>query len=333
MAAGPQSAGASSLSVSNNSNRSSAVTLGGQTYNGSSVIYVFLAPESAVKNVKFYLDDPNRTRTPRHTESIAPYDFVDTANDGSAAAFAVGSLPAGNHTITAAVLKNDGQTLVDSGTFSVQSSSTSSSVLFEDNFNGTTLDTASWLPYNGAGHAGIGYRRPSAFSLSNGNLVVTGKMVDGKIVTGGMMHRKNYTYGRYEFRVRTEVDPTGTMSGVVLTWPQYQWSPEFTENDIYETGLQVNHRWTFRSFIHYGTSNSQKIFEHQADGSQWHTMAMDWRPTSLKIFRDGVLVWTISDPVVIPDVMHHLTIQLDARAHRTLTGPVRMYVDYVRITR
>jgi hypothetical protein len=32
-------------------------------------------------------------------------------------------------------------------------------------------------------------------------------------------------------------------------------------------------------------------------------------------------------------VAHHLAIQLDAFANRKLTVPVRMYVDYVRITR
>ena len=72
---------------------------------------------------------------------------------------------------------------------------------------------------------------------------------------------------------------------------------------------------------------------HKADASKWHTMVMDWRPSSLKIYRDGELVWTVTDTAVIPDVLHHLAIQLDASATRTLTTPVRMYVDYVRIYR
>jgi hypothetical protein len=333
--AGAEAAGANSLAVSSKPDRSGAVTLGGQTYAGSAVIYVFLQPSTAVKTVRFYLDDPTRSRTPRQTESLAPYDFAGTALNGTANGFGLGSLSSGVHTITAAVLKLDGLTQVVSATFTVGSGCSgcvpSTTLLFEDNFDGSSLNTTSWVPYNSPGHNGNGLRRPEAFSVANGLLVVTAKMVDGKIVSGGMSHRLNMTYGRFEFRVRTEKDPTATMSGVIMTWPKYQWSPEFTENDIYETGTGTT-RWPFKTFIHYGyTYSTQKIFSHDADASEWHTMAMDWRASELKIYRDGVLVWTLTDKAAIPDVLHHMSIQLDARATRTLTTPVRMYVDWVRI--
>jgi hypothetical protein len=60
-------------------------------------------------------------------------------------------------------------------------------------------------------------------------------------------------------------------------------------------------------------------------------MAMDWSPSAIKIYRDGALVWTITDPAAIPDVPHHLCIQLDALGSGTLTQRVRMAVDWVRI--
>ena len=203
---------------------------------------------------------------------------------------------------------------------------------FADEFNGSSLDTTKWSPWDSPGHAGNGLRRKSAISVSGGSLVVTAKMVNGQIVSGGMSHKSDYTYGRYEFRVRTGPDPSGTMSGVVLTWPKYQWSPEFTENDMYETG-PLAARNQFVSFVHHGTSTStQKAFHHDVDVTQWHTVVMDWRPNSLRIWRDGVLVWTITDPKVIPDVLHHVGIQLDARrSGQSLTQPVQMFVDYIRI--
>lgn len=324
MGARAQSADAYSVMVSPKADRSAAVTLAGQSYQQSSVIYVFLAPTTGVRSVSFYLDDTDMSESPRQIESHAPFDFNGTYN-GAAKGFAVGALPNGTHTITARVYENDGSTSVDSGTFSV-----SSSLRFEDNFSGSSVDTDDWRPWYSPGHAGNGLRRPSAITQSNGNLVITAKMVDGKIVSGGMAHRIDYTYGRFEFRVRTEVDPTGTMSGVVLTWPKYQKSPYFTENDIYETGYAAGTRSPFRTFIHYGYS-SQKYYVHQADASDWHTMAMDWRPGALKIYRDGQMVWQTTDPYVIPDILHHLTIQLDARRTRTLTRYVRMYVDWVRL--
>jgi len=323
-----QGAEAYGLSVSTQSSRAGAATLAGQTYQKSSVIYVFASPVTGVKKVSFYLDNPTRSGAPRHEEYLAQYDFSGTASSGSALGFGLSSLATGSHTITAAVLKTDGQTQVVSGTFTVAGST----LRFSDEFDGSSLDTTKWNPWYGPGHGGHGLRRPSALSVSGGSLVITAKMVNGKIESGGMSQKQNYRYGRYELRARTEVDPTGTMSGIVLTWPQYQWSPEYTENDIYETGPGVNTRWPFRTFIHYGnTTSSQKAFVHQADASQWHTMAMDWRASSLKIYRDGVLVFTVNDTYAIPDVLHHLTVQLDARATRTLTTPVRMYVDYLRI--
>ena len=205
-------------------------------------------------------------------------------------------------------------------------------LVFEDDFNGTTLNTANWSPYNSAGNAGNGLRRPSALSLDgDGHLVITADMINGQIVSGAMSNRLNYTYGLFEFRVRTDPDPTGTMSGVVLTWPESERWPEDGENDIYETNEAVNTRWPFFSFVHYTSSNKQYYFRHDADGAQWHTMAMDWTADAIKIYRDGVLVWTLDDKAAIPDVAHHLCIQLDAKATRTLTTPVRMYIDEVRI--
>ncbi|MDX6679628.1 MAG: hypothetical protein QOE31_3680 [Solirubrobacteraceae bacterium] len=205
-------------------------------------------------------------------------------------------------------------------------------LLFADEFDGTTLDTSRYDVYNARGHAGYGLRRPSALALDgNGNLVITAKMVDGQLVSGGMGTLMNFTYGRIEFRVKTEPDPTGTMSGVVLTWPQEQWSPEFTENDMYETGPQADNRDRFSSYVHFGTANWQKWKTHDVDPSVWHTIAMEWYPEFLEIYIDGVAAFTITDPAVIPDIPHHVCMQLDARAAQSLTRTVRMTVDYVRV--
>jgi hypothetical protein len=205
-------------------------------------------------------------------------------------------------------------------------------LVFDDEFDGTSLNTTSWSRYNSVGNAGNGLRRPEAISLDgNGHLVITAQMVNGQLVSGGMSNRLNLTYGYFEFRVRTDPDPTGTMSGVVLTRPQSDNSPIDGENDMYETGADVNTRNPFHSYVHYGANNSQYYFAHNADGAQWHTIGMAWSPTAIDIYRDGALVWTVSDVAAIPDVPHHICVQLDARFTRTLTAPVTMDVDYVRI--
>jgi len=205
-------------------------------------------------------------------------------------------------------------------------------LLFEDNFYGTTLNTASWAPYNGPGYNGHGLRRPYQVKPDgHGNLVISAQMINGAVISGGMTNRINRTYGLYEFRVRVEPDPTHNMSGAVLTWPQSGRWPQDGENDIYETGT-YDPRKPFFSFIHFGsTATSQHSYKHLADANQWHTMAMDWSQYAIKIYRDGALVWTVTDPQAIAHVPHHLCIQLDALGTGKLTQRVRMAVDWVKI--
>jgi Glycosyl hydrolases family 16 len=204
--------------------------------------------------------------------------------------------------------------------------------VFQDNFSGTAL-AQRWSPYHSPGNGGNGLRRASAIKLDGrGHLVITAQMKDGAIVSGGMAARRSQAYGRYEFRVRTERDATDTMSGVVLTWPSRGEWPAAGENDIYETG---NHgaRSAFHSYVHYDASNQQHSYTHRVSAARWHTLAMDWRRDAIRIYRDGRLVWTVTDRSAIPDGPHFLAVQLDATAQRTLERPVRMYVDYVRIYR
>ena len=206
-------------------------------------------------------------------------------------------------------------------------------LVFDDEFEGKRVDRARWSVYDSPGHAGFGLRRPSAMAVRDGKLVITAKDSGGTVVSGGMSSKYAFKYGRVEFRVRTEPDPTGTMSGVVLTWPAKQWSPEFTEIDGYETGPRANNTSHFDSFVHFGTQNRQKWITYDADPSRWHAIALEWYPDVLEVYVDGVRSWSVTDPVAIPDVVHHACIQLDARNAGVLTKPVRMFVDYIRVYR
>lgn len=203
-------------------------------------------------------------------------------------------------------------------------------LVFQDDFSGSSVNIDNWSIYDSPGHAGNGLRRPAAFSVSNGLLVVTAQMVDGNIVSGGMAHKMNYKYGKFEFRVRTEQDSSTTVSGVILTWPQSGKWPMDGENDMYETGTGAT-RDHFNTFIHYGTTGStQYKFTHNVDATQWHTVAMEWEEKELRMYCDGNLDWTLTDVNAIPDVPHHLCIQLDA-FKKNMTGTVKMYVDWVKI--
>src|SRR6476620_10085650 len=66
----------SRLAVSVNSDRSSAVRLDGSTAKGK--IYVFVRSSKDLREVAFYLDDPQGTKQPIRTERAAPFDLAGT---------------------------------------------------------------------------------------------------------------------------------------------------------------------------------------------------------------------------------------------------------------
>jgi hypothetical protein len=202
---------------------------------------------------------------------------------------------------------------------------------FYDDFDEPTLNTTDWYAYDSVGNAEFGLRRPSALSTKGGRLVITAQMIDGVLVSGGMAHLAPQIYGRFEFRVRTDPDPSQATSGVVLTWPESGNWPVDGENDIYETEEYAS-RNPFQSFIHYGESNEQEVVTHDADGTEWHDMAMDWTRDRIAIYRDGELAGEVTNPEAIPEVPHQLTIQLDAW-EQTMGDPVTMEVDSVRVYR
>lgn len=213
---------------------------------------------------------------------------------------------------------------------------TSWNLVFEDNFD--VLDsTSTWSVYNSAGHAGNGLRRPEAFSIvddpdqaGNKLLRVRAEQIAGSVVSGGMAHRRNYTYGAFEARIRCEADPSSTMSCVWLTWPQSENFPVDGENDIYETLLDPDRR-PVRSFVHYGAANNQYSWSHDVDGQLWHVFRMEWTASTIKFFVDGVQSGaTLTDAAAIPDVAHHMSIQLDA-FDNSLPAPTHQYVDWVRV--
>ncbi len=110
------SGGTYALLVSSSSDRSNPTPLAGMTVSGN--IYAFTSPATGVYRVRFYLDDPNMSGTPRQIERSAPHDFaggtVSTAN-----AFDTRKVSNGSHTITAAVEKTGGGTEVVHATFTV----------------------------------------------------------------------------------------------------------------------------------------------------------------------------------------------------------------------
>lgn len=110
------SGGTYSLLVSSNSNRSSAGSLGGQNVFGD--IHVFASPESGIRRVSFWVDDPAGAGNPYRIENNGPFD-LEGGSANSANPFDTTALGDGSHNIMAVVESTGGGTEVVIATFNV----------------------------------------------------------------------------------------------------------------------------------------------------------------------------------------------------------------------
>ena len=121
------------LSVSTNSNHSSAIALQGATLSGN--VYVFTSSATKLQNydpsgiahVCYWLDNPSMTGTARHCEYYMPYDFISSVNNTASSPgnpWNTAQVAKGTHTITQAVTLSAGGSEVDTATFSVQTGAT-----------------------------------------------------------------------------------------------------------------------------------------------------------------------------------------------------------------
>ncbi len=111
--------GAPTLQVSNSPQRTAPIALGGAQLND--LVYIFVAPETGVKKVEFYLDT-TPPAPPRVTENLAPFDFNTTAADLTANAFDTNSIADGQHSVYARTTYSDGTSEILSATFTVNNS-------------------------------------------------------------------------------------------------------------------------------------------------------------------------------------------------------------------
>ncbi len=113
---GPE-ASSYSLMVSASANRSSPVALEGQQL--GTAAYIFLLPESEVKQVRFFLDDPAALGSPMRIETGAPFDLMGSASNGNALPWTVEGLTLGAHNLTAEITYLDNSLAIVSSHFDV----------------------------------------------------------------------------------------------------------------------------------------------------------------------------------------------------------------------
>lgn len=171
-------------------------------------------------------------------------------------------------------------------------------LVWSDEFNGTSIDTTKWnfeVNGDGGGNGEAQYYtdRNTNATIKDGKLVITARKEDylGKSYTSARLTTQNkaaYTYGRVEARIQL---PTGR--GM---WPAFwmlsakkplQW-PHDGEIDIMEA---VGYRpdTTF-SNIHCTAVGYGDLLPVPNYGSTYHVYATDWTADSLKFYVDDKLI-------------------------------------------
>ena len=192
-----------------------------------------------------------------------------------------------------------------------------------------------WGTYDSVGAFGNGLRRSSAVTVTDGLLNIT---ASGGNVSGGIAHELDQTYGRWEFRART--DKGRGFGSAILLWPQSERFPEDGEIDIMEVPSETRDRAHF--IVHFpGPTGSDKVYGSYAEGdfSQWHTFAVDWLPDRIVYYMDGVEQFRVKDRNIIPDKPMHLAIQFDQGPKKdwilapdaTTPASFALQVDWVRV--
>ena len=229
-------------------------------------------------------------------------------------------------------------------------------LVWNDEFDGTTLNTSNWVYDIGTGPNSDGWgnnelqyytNRTQNVAVTGGNLEITAlqESYGGRNYTSGRIKtlgKQAWTYGKIEARIKL---PTG--QGI---WPAFwmlgsnfpttDW-PKCGEIDIMEhvNTEGVTHgtiHWDYNGYQYYGGSSTTLDF------TQYHIYTIEWNASSIKWFIDGAQFWeaNIANSINGTDEFHKpFFILLNLAIGGNWPGspnsstilPAKMYVDYVRV--
>jgi beta-glucanase (GH16 family) len=186
-------------------------------------------------------------------------------------------------------------------------------LLFADEFEGTTVDRSKWTPVgpdfwvNDEQQAYID--RPDLLEVRGGALILRPKFEPGTdthpkrkadFVAGRLTTKDkfDFTYGRAEARIR--------MPDAIGVWPAFwllgngPW-PTTGEIDVMEYVGEKD--WTGVAIHGPGYSGETPFvdrfyFADGEDATGWHVYAAEWKPHSVEFYIDGRLTYRVTRPMV-----------------------------------
>ena len=238
-------------------------------------------------------------------------------------------------------------------------------LLFSDDFDGTSLDTDKWTTCYWWRDASGGctivtsnelqWYQPDDVLVADGVLKLqaqerTATTGDGKVYeyTSGMVStgrdfeddpspdRFAFQYGYAEIRARIPKG-TGLRPAFWIVAADQEWPPEI--DVVSFTGDQRNRAKFGVMFINPDTSNGGRWHEWIGpDFSRgWHTFAVDWQPAGISWYVDGIKRWSFTDPARIPSEPMYLLIEFavggDWPGPPDSSTPLPSYfeIDYVKV--
>ncbi len=235
------------------------------------------------------------------------------------------------------------------------------SLVWNDEFDGTTLDTSKWIYWlTGARRDAV--NTPTAVSVGGGAVTIATYTSGGTHYTGMISTDGKYlpAYGYIEARINYG-DTAGMWSAFWMQSPTMgnpigDGQGAGTEIDICEhrfvDGGGTNIDGKIVGNIHwdgYGAAHRSVGYDsgNLGLGSGYHVYGMEWTPTQQRFYIDGVLRWTVNDAAGSPVSQRSEFIILSSEVDDTSTtwaGPIpaagygallttttKMVVDYVRV--
>jgi beta-glucanase (GH16 family) len=182
-------------------------------------------------------------------------------------------------------------------------------LIFSEEFNGSQLDTTRWDTYYPTYAGELQYYSPDAFEFRNGtiNIRADTRHMNGYNYTSGMLTTYgsfSQLHGYYEIRAKL---PRG--AGL---WPAFWLLPDprgisVPELDVFEfRGFEPNTIYMSNHWLQNGQVLKQTTY--YKDGPDYtqdfHTFALDWGPSVMHWYVDGVLRRTMTQGVsTVPMVL------------------------------
>lgn len=222
-------------------------------------------------------------------------------------------------------------------------------LVWSDEFDGNAVNTSNWNFETGGGGWGNNekqYYQAANATVGNGNLMITAKKenvgghayTSARLITAG---KRQFKYGRFEARIKL---PQGQGQ-----WPAFwmlgadigtnPW-PRCGEIDIMENTNNSNvvlgtMHWFNTAYSYYGGNTA-------TTPTDYHTYRVDWTPTEITWFVDGVQyhVGNIANNINGTEEFHNpFFLLLNMAIGGNLPGqnidesrlPATMFVDYVRV--